>query len=127
MTRVILAPLLDGVHQLRSDAALQFTTMQYAYRFDTGKELVVNHAYRSWAHQLGVKLTLPRVAAWPWQSAHVRGVAVDLNVGGSFESFTYRWLQKNALELYGWGQPTWATALGSNPEPWHWEYMGKES
>jgi LAS superfamily LD-carboxypeptidase LdcB len=98
--------------------------MCWRYELDMGKELVVNHAYRSWMHQLGVKMLLPKLAAWPWESAHVRGVAVDLNVRG-FDSDTYLWLYNNAGR-FGWTQPDWAQECGWNPEPWHWEFVGRK-
>lgn len=125
MSRPVLVDLGDRIHFLRPDAGMAFSAMAFAYGLDTGRDLTVNHAYRSWWHQLGVKMVLPKKAAWPWESAHVRGVAVDLNVGG-FWSDIYLWLHENAGQ-FGWTQPEWAQECGWNPEPWHWEYVGGKS
>ena len=60
----------------------------------------------------------------PGTSRHGVGLAVDL-CGGveDFGSSVHHWLRQNA-PLYGWYHPSWASAGGSLPEPWHWEYAG---
>jgi hypothetical protein len=49
------------------------------------------------------------------------GSAVDLSNLGGFGAPRHDWLRANG-GAYGWYQPSWATAGGSLPEPWHWEY-----
>lgn len=49
------------------------------------------------------------------------GSAVDFSNLGGFGAPRHNWLRSNAA-AFGWYQPGWATAGGSLPEPWHWEY-----
>lgn len=115
-----------GRRRIRRDAGAALERMDKVFFRDTGEWLVVNHAHRSWMRQLGVKILHPKLAAWPWESAHVKGLAIDLRVGGSFGSPIHLWLQDNA-HRYGWYQPHWATERGSRPEPWHWEFLREEA
>jgi hypothetical protein len=49
------------------------------------------------------------------------GSAVDFQNLGGFGAPRHDWLRANGAG-FGWYQPGWATAGGSLPEPWHWEY-----
>lgn len=49
------------------------------------------------------------------------GSAVDFQDLGGFGAPRHEWLRDNGAG-FGWYQPSWATAGGSLPEPWHWEY-----
>jgi hypothetical protein len=49
------------------------------------------------------------------------GSAVDFANLGGFGAPRHDWLRDNG-PAYGWRQPSWASAGGSLPEPWHWEY-----
>jgi hypothetical protein len=49
------------------------------------------------------------------------GSAVDFQKLGGFGAPRHNWLKAHGPD-YGWHQPGWATAGGSLPEPWHWEY-----
>jgi hypothetical protein len=58
------------------------------------------------------------------QSIHgewTHGSAVDFANLGGFGAPRHDWLRANGPG-FGWYQPGWATAGGSLPEPWHWEY-----
>lgn len=76
--------------------------------------------YRTRADQLRMRqLGLTTVPVG--KSIHGEALAVDYANLGSFGSKRHGWMVANAPR-YGWYQPSWATASGSLPEPWHWEY-----
>jgi hypothetical protein len=71
-------------------------------------------------HMIDIGLTTIPVG----QSIHgewTYGSAVDFANLGGFGAPRHDWLRSNGAP-YGWYQPWWATAGGSLPEPWHWEY-----
>jgi len=109
---------------LRRAAALSFNAMSIAYQRQTGSALCVTDSYRSYAEQVAVKRSLPRLAARPGTSEHGFGLAVDL-CGGvqSFGTPAYLWMKRHAA-LYRWFHPGWAEPRGGMPEPWHWEFAG---
>jgi len=49
------------------------------------------------------------------------GSAVDFSGLGGFGAPRHEWVRHHG-GAFGWYQPGWATAGGSLPEPWHWEY-----
>lgn len=108
---------------LRRPAALAFNKMSRAYQQKTGSALCVNESYRSYAAQVAIKASHPRLAAPPGTSKHGLGLAVDL-CGGvqDFANPAHVWLKANSRR-YGWVHPAWAERSGSLPEPWHWEFV----
>ncbi len=110
--------------RLAPGAAASFSAMSQAYAAQTGTPLCITDSYRSLGEQVEVKATRGAWAATPGTSRHGLGLAVDL-CGGveDFGSAAHRWMRQNA-PLYGWYHPSWASAGGSLPEPWHWEYAG---
>lgn len=62
------------------------------------------------------------LAAEPGFSSHQSGVAVDIDTGGPFTK-TYRWLAKNA-HRFGFIN---SGRNFSQPEYWHWLFVGKNS
>ena len=111
-------------HELRPDAAAAFLALDAAYQADTGDGLLecVTDSYRSYDEQVELKARKPYLAAQPGTSNHGWGLALDLACGAdSYGSDVYAWLDDNGDEL-GWGNPDWARAGGSKPEPWHWEF-----
>ncbi len=110
--------------RLAPGAAASFSALSKAYAAQTGTPLCITDSYRSLPEQVSVKATRGAWAATPGTSRHGLGLAVDL-CGGveDFGSAAHRWMRQNA-PLYGWFHPSWASAGGSLPEPWHWEYAG---
>jgi hypothetical protein len=110
--------------RLAPAASASFSALSKAFAAQTGMPLCITDSYRSLPEQLSVKATRGAWAATPGTSRHGVGMAVDL-CGGieDFGSAAHHWLRQNA-PLYGWYHPSWASAGGSLPEPWHWEYAG---
>lgn len=125
--RSALCPLPHQGHYLRSDAAQAFARINIAYARRFGEALCVTDTYRSLAEQQSLYASKPGIAAVPGTSTHGRGLAVDL-CGGieEFGTEQFQWMKNHARD-YGWIHPDWATADGSNPEPWHWEYVEADS
>ena len=111
-------------HQLRCDAAESFGALNAAYQAQFGTPLAISDSYRSYSAQVACVRVKGYLCARPGTSNHGRGVAVDL-AGGvqSFGTAQHRWMAENAGS-FGWDLPDWASAGGSKPEPWHWEYVG---
>lgn len=120
-----LCPLeLGGGHQLRTDAAKAFDSLNRLRMTQTGTPLCVTDSYRSYAAQVDVFKRKPTLAAVPGRSQHGWGLAVDLGCGAQrFGTEMDRWLRANAGQ-FGWYHPSWADPGGSKPEPWHWEFAG---
>lgn len=121
-----MCDLWVGNHKLRSDAALAFAELSLAYRDHFGSDIVITDSYRSYAAQVSVRRSKPRLAAVPGTSEHGWGLAVDLGGGVQNSDEHYDWLIENAPK-YGWDHPSWARKGGGGPyEPWHWEYVAGE-
>ncbi len=121
-----MCDLWVGNHKLRSDAALAFAELSLAYQEHFGTDIVITDSYRSYAAQVSVRRSKPRLAAVPGTSEHGWGLAVDLGGGVQNSDEHYAWLIENAPK-YGWDHPAWARKGGSGPyEPWHWEYVAGE-
>ena len=114
---------------LRCDAAAQFERLNAQYRQDTGRNLVVNEAYRTLEKQRCLyygPCGKTGSAAFPGTSNHGWALAVDLNGTAtgtnSYEarktSTVYRWMASNAAR-YGFLENV------SIREAWHWEYRGE--
>ena len=120
-----LCPLPVSGHLLHPDAAHGWWQLNRAFarRFSSG--ICVTDSYRSFEAQSAVYGAKPGLAAVPGTSNHGWGVAMDL-CGGveSYASPQHVWLAEHGAK-YGWVNPSWATAGGSRPEPWHWEYVGR--
>jgi zinc D-Ala-D-Ala carboxypeptidase len=120
-----LCPLYAAPDQsLRRPAALAFDAMSHTYEQQTGSAMCVTEGYRSLADQNSIKAATPNLAATPGTSKHGLGLAIDL-CGGvqDFTSPAHLWMNRNAA-LFGWVHPAWAEPSGSQPEPWHWEFVG---
>jgi hypothetical protein len=118
---IALGSVGDG-HQLRPDAAAAWNALQEAATADLGYPVGVTDSYRSYEAQVELKALKPTLAATPGRSDHGWGLALDLVTGG-WDGEPMRWLQDNAYR-FGWQHPDWARIDGSNPEHWHWEYVG---
>lgn len=115
-----MCALPQSGHFLRADAAIAFYRLNAAYAARFGEALCVTSAYRSLGEQQRIYARQPGMAAVPGSSLHGVGLAVDF-CGGvqQFGSVQYSWMVANA-ERFGWYHPAWA--MGSQFEPWHWEY-----
>jgi hypothetical protein len=113
--------------ELRCDAAEALGRLAAAFRAETGQNLVVTSALRTFAEQALLKATRGSLATAPGTSNHERGVAVDLAAMGGLGEFTapaYLWMKERAA-AFGWHHPPAMEPGGRGPlEPWHWEYAG---
>ena len=116
-----LASIATG-HRLRPDAAAAWDALQQQATADLGRPIGVTDSYRSYEAQVAVRAAKGSLAATPGRSNHGWGLALDLVTGG-WDGTAMRWLEANAGR-YGWVHPDWAQRDGSNPEHWHWEYVG---
>lgn len=130
---------------LRQEAADQLVAMFAAYTAETGKQMQVQSAYRSydvqvrvyngWVAQLG-QAGADLTSARPGHSEHQTGLAVDISavpptcaLQGCFADTDQGvWLAANA---YRWGfvlrYPNGMTNItGYEFEPWHYRYVGVE-
>lgn len=121
-----LCELWGTGHYLRSDAAVAFAKLSFAYRDHFGTDLVITDSYRSYRSQVRLRARKPSLAAYPGTSEHGWGLAVDLGGGIENADEHYAWMRENA-PTYGWDNPDWARSGGSGAyEPWHWEYLAGE-
>lgn len=109
-------------HRLRPDAAVAWNALQQAAAAELGRLIGVTDSYRSYEAQVDLKARKGSLAATPGRSNHGWGLAVDIVTGG-WDGEVMRWLESNA-HRFGWHHPDWARIDGSNPEHWHWEYLG---
>jgi hypothetical protein len=113
--------------RLRCDAAEALDQLAEAFRADTGQDLGVTSAFRTFAEQTAVKAARGPLAAAPGTSRHELGVAVDLAGMGALGDFTtpaYLWMTEHAA-VFGWHHPRAMEPGGRGPlEPWHWEFGG---
>lgn len=114
----------DGYHVLRCDAAVAYRLMAAAFAEQVGEDLCITDSYRSREGQERAHAAKPDLTAAPGTSVHGLGLAVDL-CGGveSFGTPEHEWLVDQGA-AFGWRHPGWASAGGSRPEPWHFEYSG---
>ena len=116
-------PSAEG-HFLRLDAARAWWRLGQAFSSRFGASVCITDAYRSYQTQAVLYGAKPGLAAAPGTSNHGWGVALDL-CGGveDYNSAPHQWLRRHG-KRFGWMNPQWAQADGSQPEPWHWEYEG---
>ncbi|WP_129338198.1 M15 family metallopeptidase [Cellulomonas endophytica] len=115
----------DAAERLRCDAADALARFNAAYRARWGTDIVVGDSYRTYWRQVQLRLQLGRTAALPGTSNQGWGTAVDIPeaVGRAFGTQRYDWVVANG-PAFGWVAPSWARLGGSNPEYWHFEYVG---
>ncbi len=115
-----------AVKKLNLKSREAFAELSLAYQEHFGTDIVITDSYRSYAAQVSVRRSKPRLAAVPGTSEHGWGLAVDLGGGVQNSDEHYAWLIENAPK-HGWDHPAWARKGGSGPyEPWHWEYVAGE-
>jgi hypothetical protein len=91
----------------------QFLAMAKEYKDKTGKDIQITDGYRDYASQIEVyDKKGPRLAAYPGNSNHGYGLAMDIDTG------TANYLAKSGLlDKYGFHRPY----LASKGETWHIE------
>jgi D-alanyl-D-alanine carboxypeptidase len=130
---------------LRKEASDQVVAMFAAYQAETGNEMQIQSAYRSydvqvsvyngWVAKLG-QAGADLTSARPGHSEHQTGLAVDISAVPATcaldqcfaDTDQGKWLAKNA---YKWGfvlrYPNKMTSItGYEFEPWHYRYVGVE-
>lgn len=110
---------------LRSDAADALTALNAAFLAEFGENIAVDLSYRSFEDQVEMRQYYGSIAATPGTSNHGTGLAIDVWEwqAYAFGSDRYDWLVEHAPD-HGWAAPAWARQDGSNPEYWHFEYVG---
>lgn len=110
---------------LTTSAAQALESLNAAYRERFGANLDLDLTYRSYDEQVRMRAALGSVAAQPGTSVHGTGRAIDVPEWSCYKFGSERreWLAANG-PAYGWVSPGWAQQNGSNPEYWHYEYVG---
>lgn len=112
-------------------AVVSLKQMNAAFKARFGYDLTINEGYRDLPKQrfFYAMWGFPR-AAHPGTSNHGFGAAIDLgkplgmaNNPWVFGSAADIWLTQNGPE-YGWDRPDYLDKTGSNPEFWHYNYVG---
>ena len=116
-------------------AAKSLVEMNAAFRAEYGYDIKIEESYRDRLTQQRYLQIFgyPR-AAMPGTSNHGLGGAIDLETRASAAQagHSYRsgfggpydkWLSAHGKE-YGWDRPPHLDATGSNPEPWHYDFIG---
>lgn len=128
-----LVPIGQGGHRLAAPAAAAFKQAERLY----GRTITVTDSYRSAAVQAAGRRSDPSRFATAENSAHVQGLAVDVNLSAlglnPMGSNPSSWLANagylklyRAMQLAGWCnyQVTNNTTNGRTPEPWHFSFGG---
>ena len=113
-------------YYLRSVAAAALERLDQAFRAAFGHHLGLDLTYRDYDTQVAMRAALGTVAAVPGTSTHGTGLALDvpeLPCEYGWDSPQRAWLVTHGPS-YGWASPSWAGRGGSNPEYWHFEYVG---
>lgn len=113
-------------YYLRSVAAAALERLNTAFRAEFGHNLGLDLTYRDYDTQLAMRAALGTVAATPGTSTHGTGLALDvpeLPCEYGWDTAQRSWLVSKGPS-FGWRAPGWAQRTGSNPEYWHFEYVG---
>ncbi|WP_426594205.1 M15 family metallopeptidase [Cellulomonas sp. McL0617] len=113
-------------YYLRSDAAAALERLDVAFRSAFGHNLGLDLTYRDYDTQVAMRAALGTVAAVPGTSTHGTGLALDvpeLPCEYGWDTPQRTWLVTHG-PTYGWTSPAWAHQNGSNPEYWHFDYVG---
>lgn len=113
-------------YYLRTAAAAALERLDAAFLARFGHHLDLDLTYRDYDTQVAMREALGSVAAVPGTSSHGTGLALDvpeLPCEYGWGTAQRDWLVANGPS-YGWVSPSWARQNGSNPEYWHFEYVG---
>jgi len=111
---------------LLKNAAAALIRLDDAFVARFGISLDIDLTYRSYADQVAIRAALGTIAAVPGTSRHGTGVALDVEEWSCIYGFGTEkrdWLVANGPS-FGWVSPAWAREGASNPEYWHYEYVG---
>ncbi|WP_456826767.1 M15 family metallopeptidase, partial [Cellulomonas sp. P5_E12] len=113
-------------YYLKNAAAAALERLDAAFRAAFGHHLDLDLTYRDYDTQVAMRAALGTVAAQPGTSTHGTGLALDvpeLPCEYGWDTPQRSWLIAHG-PAYGWTSPSWAGRNGSNPEYWHFEYVG---
>jgi len=113
-------------YYLRSSATAALERLNVAFRAEFGHDLDLDLTYRDYETQVAMREALGPIAAKPGTSKHGTGLALDvpeLPCEYGYGTPQHTWLVEQGPR-WGWVQPSWARQGGSNPEYWHFEYVG---
>jgi D-alanyl-D-alanine carboxypeptidase len=113
-------------YYLKNAAAAALERLDVAFRAAFGHHLDLDLTYRDYDTQVAMRNALGTVAATPGTSTHGTGLALDvpeLPCEYGYDTPQRDWLVSHGPS-YGWASPSWAARTGSNPEYWHFEYVG---
>ena len=113
-------------YYLRNDAAAALERLDRAFVAQFGHHLDLDLTYRDYDTQVAMLEALGTVAAVPGTSSHGTGLAIDvpeLPCEYGWDTPQRDWLVSQGPS-FGWTAPGWAQRNGSNPEYWHFEYVG---
>ncbi|WP_444663297.1 M15 family metallopeptidase [Cellulomonas sp. CW35] len=113
-------------YYLRTEATAALERLNVAFRAEFGHDLDLDLTYRDYATQVAMREALGSIAARPGTSKHGTGYALDvpeLPCEYGYGTPQHTWLVGTGPS-FGWVQPSWARQGGSNPEYWHFEYVG---
>ena len=110
---------------LRADAAAALIELNDAFAAEFGENIAIDLSYRSFEDQTAMREFYGPIAARPGTSSHGWGTAFDTWEWAAygFGSERYEWLVTQGPD-HGWVAPDWARETGTNPEYWHFEYVG---
>lgn len=110
---------------LRADAAAALIDLNTAFAAQFGENIAIDLSYRSFEDQSAMRDHYGSLAARPGTSNHGWGTAFDTWEWAAYGFGTERhqWLVTHGPD-HGWVAPAWAREDGSNPEYWHFEYVG---
>jgi D-alanyl-D-alanine carboxypeptidase len=113
-------------YYLRTQAAAALERLDQAFRAAFGHHLGIDLTYRDYDTQVAMRAALGSVAAVPGTSTHGTGLALDvpeLPCEYGWDTPQRNWLVTHGPS-YGWTSPSWAHQDGSNPEYWHFDFVG---
>lgn len=113
-------------YYLKNAAAAALERLDVAFRAAFGHHLDLDLTYRDYDTQVAMREALGTVAATPGTSTHGTGLALDvpeLPCEYGWDTPQRDWLVTHGPS-YGWTSPSWAGRSGSNPEYWHFEFVG---
>jgi hypothetical protein len=99
-----------------TDFMSSFDEMAHDYFSQTGKELKIGDAWRSYETQAEAYRNKPNLAAPPGTSRHETGMAMDLDTDQANEL-----ANMGLLEKYGFHRPMLGQGKSGKNEPWHIE------
>ena len=116
--------------RLRKDLVRQTDQLALAFYLDRNERLIATDTYRDiddqWTLYRRYLAGLGAPAAYPGQSNHGWGQAIDFASDiNHFGSASYNWMKAHGPK-FGWAHPDWAEPGKPRAEAWHWEGVHKD-